>query len=74
MLRIAQEVFSGNKRLCLAITEPDAGSDVQGITTEAELTTDGKHYKLNGQKKVSFEGSTIPLPLTLLTRLTVDHW
>tara|TARA_R110002060_G_scaffold41130_1_gene52598 strand:+ start:318 stop:527 length:210 start_codon:yes stop_codon:yes gene_type:complete len=51
--RISREVFSGQKRLCLAITEPDAGSDVAALATEAVLTSDGKHYKVNGQKKVS---------------------
>ncbi|PVH76613.1 acyl-CoA dehydrogenase [Cadophora sp. DSE1049] len=49
--RISKEVFSGQKRLCLAITEPDAGSDVAALATEATLTADGKHYKVNGQKK-----------------------
>ncbi|OBT75477.1 hypothetical protein VF21_04907 [Pseudogymnoascus sp. 05NY08] len=49
--RVAKEVFSGQKRLALAITEPDAGSDVQSLATRAVLTPDGKHYKVNGQKK-----------------------
>lgn len=49
--RISKEVFSGQKRLCLAITEPDAGSDVAALATEAVLTADGKHYRVNGQKK-----------------------
>jgi alkylation response protein AidB-like acyl-CoA dehydrogenase len=51
--KVAHEVLSGQKRLCLAISEPDAGSDVQGLTTTAVLTDDGKYYKINGQKKVS---------------------
>ncbi|CZR68031.1 uncharacterized protein PAC_17930 [Phialocephala subalpina] len=36
----------------LAITEPDAGSDVSALATEAVLTRDGKSYKVSGQKKV----------------------
>lgn len=42
--KIAQEVFSGQKKLCLAITEAFAGSDVAGLRTTAEKTPDGKHY------------------------------
>lgn len=48
---ICTEVLSGEKRICLAITEPDAGSDVQGITTEARLSNDKTHYTVHGQKK-----------------------
>ena len=50
--RVAKEVLSGEKRICLAITEPDAGSDVAALATEAVLTPDKKHYKVSGQKKV----------------------
>lgn len=42
--KIAGEVFSGKKKLCLAITEAFAGSDVAGLRTTAEKTPDGKHY------------------------------
>jgi alkylation response protein AidB-like acyl-CoA dehydrogenase len=49
--KIAQEVFSGEKKICLAITEAFAGSDVAGIRTTAEKTADGKHYIVNGTKK-----------------------
>lgn len=49
--KIAQEVFSGKKKICLAITEAFAGSDVAGIRTTAEKTADGKHYIVNGTKK-----------------------
>jgi alkylation response protein AidB-like acyl-CoA dehydrogenase len=49
--KIAQEVFSGRKKICLAITEAFAGSDVAGIRTTAEKTPDGKHYIVNGTKK-----------------------
>lgn len=33
-----------------ALTEPWAGSDALAIRTRADLTADGKHYVLNGQK------------------------
>ncbi|NNL82192.1 MAG: acyl-CoA dehydrogenase [Winogradskyella sp.] len=32
------------------LTEPGAGSDANSGKTTAELTKDGKHYKINGQK------------------------
>jgi predicted heme/steroid binding protein len=42
--KIVDDVFSGKKKLCLAITEAFAGSDVAGLRTTAEKTPDGKHY------------------------------
>jgi len=50
--RVLPEILSGKKRICLAITEPSAGSDVRNITTTAEKTPDGKHYIVNGEKKI----------------------
>ncbi|KAI9831137.1 MAG: hypothetical protein M1819_005225 [Sarea resinae] len=49
--RIVPGILNGDKRICLAITEPDAGSDVANISCEAKLTEDGKHYIVNGEKK-----------------------
>jgi len=49
--KILPEVLTGKKRICLAITEPSAGSDVRNVTTTAEKTADGKHYIVNGEKK-----------------------
>lgn len=49
--KLADEVFSGKKKICLAITEAFAGSDVAGIRTTAVKTPDGKHYIVNGTKK-----------------------
>ncbi|KAK8056459.1 hypothetical protein PG993_001686 [Apiospora rasikravindrae] len=48
---IMNEVFSGKKKICLAITEAFAGSDVAGLRTTAVKTPDGKHYIVNGTKK-----------------------
>ena len=45
------ELLLGKKRICIAITEPDAGSDVANIQTTAVKTDDGKHYIVNGAKK-----------------------
>ncbi|KAK3701686.1 hypothetical protein LTR37_015339 [Vermiconidia calcicola] len=49
--RIVPEILNGDKRICLAITEPDAGSDVANLTCEAKLSEDRKHYIVNGEKK-----------------------
>jgi hypothetical protein len=48
--RINGEVLSGQKKMCLAITEAFAGSDVAGLKTTAEKTPDGKYYIVNGTK------------------------
>lgn len=45
------EVLSGKKKMCLAITEAFAGSDVAGLRTTATKTPDGKHYIVRGTKK-----------------------
>ncbi|KAH6997236.1 acyl-CoA dehydrogenase/oxidase [Ilyonectria destructans] len=49
--RVLPGILSGDKRICLAITEPDAGSDVANLTCEAKLSEDGKHFIVNGEKK-----------------------
>jgi alkylation response protein AidB-like acyl-CoA dehydrogenase len=41
----------GEKVICLAITEPTAGSDVANLKCTAKKTADGKHYIVNGEKK-----------------------
>ena len=49
--KIMPEILSGRKRICLAITEPSAGSDVRNLTTTAIKSADGSHYVVNGEKK-----------------------
>jgi len=49
--RVIPDVLKGNNWCCLAITEPETGSDTANITTMARLTNDGKHYIVNGTKK-----------------------
>eukprot|EP01117_Protostelium_nocturnum_P013971 TRINITY_DN526_c0_g1_i1.p1 TRINITY_DN526_c0_g1~~TRINITY_DN526_c0_g1_i1.p1 ORF type:complete len:511 (+),score=185.77 TRINITY_DN526_c0_g1_i1:93-1625(+) len=49
--RIVPEVLSGKKRICLAITEPFAGSDVASIQTSAKRSECGKFFIVNGTKK-----------------------
>lgn len=49
--RVKEEVLSGKKKICLAITEAFAGSDVAGLKTTAVKSEDGSHYIVNGTKK-----------------------
>lgn len=49
--KIIPEVFSGKKRICLAISEPFAGSDVAGLKTTAVKSSCGRFYIVNGVKK-----------------------
>ncbi|PPJ53308.1 hypothetical protein CBER1_01010 [Cercospora berteroae] len=45
------DLLTGRKRTCIAITEPDAGSDVANIRTTAVRSKDGKKFIVNGTKK-----------------------
>ncbi|XP_006459340.1 hypothetical protein AGABI2DRAFT_201485 [Agaricus bisporus var. bisporus H97] len=49
--KVIPEVLSGQKLICLAISEAFAGSDVAGLKTTARKTEDGKHWIINGTKK-----------------------
>ncbi|KAJ9443930.1 putative Acyl-CoA dehydrogenase [Diplonema papillatum] len=49
--RVMEEVVSGEKRICLAISEPYVGSDVAQIRCEAKKSSCGKYYIVNGEKK-----------------------
>jgi alkylation response protein AidB-like acyl-CoA dehydrogenase/predicted heme/steroid binding protein len=49
--KLAAEILSGTKRICLAVTEPFAGSDVANVRATAVKSADGSHYILNGIKK-----------------------
>ena len=46
----------GEKVICLAITEPSAGSDVANLKTTAVKSECGKFYILNGEKKCTNNG------------------
>ncbi|KAM0690587.1 hypothetical protein Q7P36_009355 [Cladosporium allicinum] len=47
--RFLPKILDGSIRFCLAVTEPDAGSDVAGLLTTAERK--GDKYIVNGAKK-----------------------
>jgi alkylation response protein AidB-like acyl-CoA dehydrogenase len=44
------ELITGEKVACYCLTEPGSGSDALAAKTRADLSPDGKHYILNGQK------------------------
>lgn len=44
------KLATGEWKACYCLTEPGSGSDANSGKTTAKLTTDGKHYILNGQK------------------------
>lgn len=54
--RIAPDVLAGRQQISLAITEPDAGSDVANLQTRAERI--GDHYRVNGSKLYITGGCT----------------
>lgn len=49
--RVVEEIILGQKRSCLAISEPQAGSDVAKIVTIAKKSKCGNFYIVNGIKK-----------------------
>lgn len=49
--RVIDEVLTGKKVMCLAITEAFAGSDVAGMKCRATRSPDGKYWTINGTKK-----------------------
>ncbi len=44
------ELISGDKVASYCLTEPSSGSDALAAKTRADLSDDGKHYIINGQK------------------------
>jgi len=43
-------LITGELKASYCLTEPSSGSDALSAKTRAELTSDGKHYIINGQK------------------------
>jgi alkylation response protein AidB-like acyl-CoA dehydrogenase len=57
---------SGERRSGIGLTEPEAGSDLQGIKTTAKL--DGDHYVINGTKTwITNARHADPLPVLVKT-------
>jgi len=55
---VVEQILLGKKRSCLAISEPQAGSDVAKIVTVAKKSKCGKYYIVNGIKKWITSGMT----------------
>lgn len=69
--RYLPELLTGKKRTCIAITEPNAGSDVATISTTATKSADGQSYIVNGTKNGSQtpSGPTAPAWRSVPARL-----
>jgi alkylation response protein AidB-like acyl-CoA dehydrogenase len=64
--RLLPDLATGARRTALALTEPGAGSDLQGIATRA--VRDGKDYILNGTKMwITNARHADPLPVLART-------
>lgn len=62
---------TGERRTGVGLTEPDAGSDLQGIRTTAVL--DGDHYIVNGRKTwITNARHADPLPVMVKTDPNAD--
>jgi alkylation response protein AidB-like acyl-CoA dehydrogenase len=57
----------GETLAAFALTEEEAGSDAANIQTQAQPSTDGNHYVLNGTKRYITNGSTAGV-LTVMAR------
>ncbi|MEO9322184.1 acyl-CoA dehydrogenase family protein [Nocardioides sp. C4-1] len=65
------ELATGVRRTGIGLTEPDAGTDLQGIRTTARL--DGDHYVVNGAKMwITNARYADPLPVLVKTDPTAD--
>ncbi|MDA0636319.1 acyl-CoA dehydrogenase family protein [Nonomuraea sp. MCN248] len=64
--RYLPELATGERRTGIGLTEPDAGTDLQGIRTTARL--DGDHYVVNGTKTwITNARYADPLPVLVKT-------
>lgn len=63
---------TGDLMTAIAITEPQAGSDVAGLRSAAELSADGTHYVLNGAKAFVSGGAQADLVLVACRTSAVD--
>ncbi len=69
--RFLPELASGARRTGIGLTEPGAGSDLQGITTRAERS--GDHYVVNGTKMwITNARHADPLPVLVKTDPTAS--
>lgn len=76
---VVMPVMRGERTLCLAVTEPERGSDVAGVSTRAEYhdgTVEegegGPHYRITGSKKF-ITNSVFADFFTALVRVTKSN-
>ena len=67
------KLASGEWKAAYCLTEPDSGSDANAAKTKAELTPDGKHYLINGQKMWITNGGFADV-LTVFARIEDDKY
>lgn len=69
--RYLPDLATGKRRTGIALTEPGAGSDLQGISTVARR--DGDHYVVNGAKTwITNARHADPLPILVKTDSTAE--
>jgi alkylation response protein AidB-like acyl-CoA dehydrogenase len=69
--RYLPDLATGKRRTGIGLTEPDAGTDLQGIRTTARL--DGDHYVVNGSKMwITNARYADPLPVLVKTDPTAS--
>ncbi len=69
--RYLPDLATGARRSGIGLTEPGAGSDLQGISTTATL--DGDHYVVNGTKTwITNARHAYPLPVLVKTDPSAD--
>lgn len=62
------ELATGRRRTGIGLTEPDAGTDLQGIRTTARLDTESDTYVVNGSKMwITNARHANPLPVLVKT-------
>jgi len=66
------QAASGEMIFAYVLTEPKTGSDAQHIETMAELSEDGNHYILNGQKTYITNGGFAG-GLTVFAQMDPEH-
>jgi len=67
------KLATGEWKAAYCLTEPDSGSDANAAKTRAELTKDGKHYLINGQKMWITNGGFADI-LTVFARIENDKY
>ena len=72
--RVGREVLLGDKRIALAISGPEAGSDVASLACSATKTPCGKFYVVNGVKKWITNGHFADYFVTAVRTVGLHKW